>query len=52
MEILITLLIICAVCAVLIWLINQINFGPAILKNILIAIVVIAALIKVWPLLG
>lgn len=51
MNILITLLIICAVVAVLIWLIQKINFGPPILKSILICIVVIAAILKVWPLL-
>ena len=52
MEILISLLIICAIVAVLIWLINQITFGPAILQQILIAIVVIFAIIKVLPMLG
>lgn len=52
MEILISLLVICAVVAVLVWLINQISFGPAILKQILIAIVVIVAIMKIWPLLG
>lgn len=51
METLITLVIICAVVAVLIWLIQQINFGPAILKSLLIALVVIVAILKIWPLL-
>lgn len=51
METLISLLIICAVVAVLVWLIQQITFGPAILKQILIALVVIVAIFKVWPLL-
>lgn len=51
MNILIQLLIICAVVAVLIWLIQQINFGPPILKNILVCIVVLAAIIKIWPML-
>lgn len=52
MSVLITLLIICAIVAVLIWLIGQIPVGPAILKSILIAIVVILAIIRVLPMLG
>lgn len=51
MNTLITLLIICAVVAVLVWLINQFSFGPAILKQILIAIVVVIAVVKVLALL-
>lgn len=51
METLISLLIICAVVAVLIWLIQQIEFGPPILKSILVAIVVLAAILKIWPML-
>lgn len=51
MEILIHLLIICAIVAVLVWLISQIQFGPPILKSILITIVVILAILKVWPLI-
>lgn len=52
METIISLLIICAVVAVVIWLIDMITFGPAILKQILIAIVVIIAILKIWPMLG
>lgn len=51
MSLLITLLLVCAVVAVLIWLIQQINFGPAILKDILVCLVVVAAIIKIWPML-
>ena len=51
MNTLIALLIICAVVAVLVWLINMISFGPAILKQILIAIVVVMAIVKVFALL-
>lgn len=51
MSLLLTLVIIVAVVAVLIWLIDQISFGPPILKQLLILIVVIAAIAKVWPLL-
>jgi len=51
MEILISLIIIVAVVARLIWLIQQIDFGPPILKSLLIAVVVILAIIKILPLL-
>lgn len=51
METLISLLIIVAVVVVLMWLIDQISFGPAILKGILKLIVVIAALFKIFPMI-
>lgn len=51
MEVLITLIIICAVSSVLIWLIQQITFGPPILKSLLILLVILIALIKIFPLL-
>lgn len=51
MDVLIQVLIICAVVAVLIWLIQQITFGPPILKAILTFIVILAAFIKIWPML-
>lgn len=51
MELLISLVIIVAVVCVLVWLINQITFGPPILKQLLILLVVIAAIVKVWPML-
>ena len=51
MNTLISLLVICAVVAVLVWLINMISFGPAILKQILVAIVVVIAIFKVFALL-
>ncbi len=47
MEVLIPLLVIVAVCAVAIWLIREIDFGPPILKSILVAIVAIMGLVKV-----
>ena len=51
MQTLILLLIICAVVAVLLWLIDQIDFGPAILKNLLMFIVILVAFVKVLSML-
>lgn len=53
METLITLLIIVAVACVLIWLIRQIPWpaGLEILGTIGTVIVVVAAILKIWPLL-
>lgn len=51
MQIIISLIIIVAVVYVLFWLIDQINFGPPILPSLLKLIVVIAAIMKVWPML-
>ncbi len=53
MNTLISLLIVVAVAVVLIWLIRQIPWpsGLEILGTIMTVIVVIAAIIKIWPLL-
>lgn len=53
MPTLIALLIIVAVAAVLIWLIRQIPWpaGLEILGTIGIIIVVVAAILKIWPML-
>lgn len=53
MATLITLLVICLIVAVCIWLINQIPAPvPPIVRSIAIAIVIILALMKVLPMLG
>lgn len=54
MSVLLTLIVVVAVAVVLIWLINQIPFpaGLEMLRFLGILIVVVLAILKLWPLLA